>query len=369
MISVSLLYFVHPSRVYIPNTITPDILIHRNGDEQGPRDGLVAVNGVGGRNGRQRGDLHAEAAPPDHDNDLPRPVVVVADRGDDAADDHDGDVGDHGGEAHLGLAHAAVAAGEVRGDPVGPRAVGEEADDGADQDGEVEEADGLGRVAVRRRGKRLRLRQVDHEVHARGKGHDKGRELDDGEEVEVPRHPQLLQDAAVVRLEELELRLAGLAAPEPRVLVGDGGRQIGGIGSGRVGLLARFLGGEDAVVTLGGSGVGGSNRGVEGGRSRVSRLWKEQHVEREAREEQGRVEPPEAAPADVGRHGARDDGSHHERGKVHAKVERLVLAPVVQEDDVGDDLRLYGLAGPRGKSVEDRGAHERVVARGARPPD
>ena len=69
-------------------------------------------------------------------------MVLVAHRHDDVAEVHDDDVGDHGGEAHLRLADAAVAFGRARADPVGEGAGGGEADHGADDDGEVGEACG-----------------------------------------------------------------------------------------------------------------------------------------------------------------------------------------------------------------------------------
>lgn len=69
-------------------------LVHGDADKQAARDGLVAVDGVGAGNARQRRDLDAGARVADDDNGLPGPAVLVADGHDDVAQDHDQDVGD-----------------------------------------------------------------------------------------------------------------------------------------------------------------------------------------------------------------------------------------------------------------------------------
>jgi len=133
-------FLLRPRRDELAKPIPPHILVHRDAHEETAGDGLVAVHGVGAHDGRQRRDLDPRKGEADHDDGFPRPVLLVADRYDDVADVHDYDVRDHGGEAHFGLADAVVAPRGARGDPVGEGAGGEEADEGADEDGEVLEA-------------------------------------------------------------------------------------------------------------------------------------------------------------------------------------------------------------------------------------
>jgi len=66
--------------------------------------------------------------------------MLVADRNNDVTKIHDDDVRNHSGESHFGLADAIITACGAGGDVVGEGAGGEEADEGAYEDGEVHEA-------------------------------------------------------------------------------------------------------------------------------------------------------------------------------------------------------------------------------------
>ena len=131
---------LRPHRNKLAKPIPPNVLIDRDAHKQATCHGLVAIDGVGGGDGGERGDLDAGAGEADDDDGFPGPVVLVADGHDDVAQVHDYDVGYHGGETHFGFADTVVFAGGAGGDPVGKGAGGEEADHGADEDGEVHEA-------------------------------------------------------------------------------------------------------------------------------------------------------------------------------------------------------------------------------------
>lgn len=121
--------------------VTPNILVDGDGDEDAAGNGFVGVDGVGGGDGGQGSDLDTSAGVAEPDDEAVVPGVLVTESDDEVAEDHDGDVGDHGEETHFGLADAAVATGEPGGDEIAEGAGGEEADHHAEEDGEVEETD------------------------------------------------------------------------------------------------------------------------------------------------------------------------------------------------------------------------------------
>ena len=110
--------------------IAPDVLVDGDGDEETAGHGLVAVDGVGRDDGRERRDLDPGTGVADDDDGGPWPVVLVAEGDDEVAQDADHDVRDHGRETHFGLADAVVADRGAHGDPVRKRASGHEADGG-----------------------------------------------------------------------------------------------------------------------------------------------------------------------------------------------------------------------------------------------
>lgn len=113
---------------------------------------------------------------------LPIPRAIISNSNNDVSNKHDSHVGDHGPQSHLGLANPAVPLGQPRRDEIRQRARREQADQGADQYGEVEEANlGRGEV-VGRGGERLGLREVQGEEPRRRPGHDERGKLDDGED-------------------------------------------------------------------------------------------------------------------------------------------------------------------------------------------
>lgn len=120
--------------------VAPEVLVDGDGDEDAAGDGLVRVDGIGGGDAGDGGDLDTGARVADDDDDAPVPRVLVADSVDDVAENHDEHVGDHGHEAHLWLTDAVVALGELHRDPIREGAGRGEPDKGADEEGEVEEA-------------------------------------------------------------------------------------------------------------------------------------------------------------------------------------------------------------------------------------
>lgn len=72
----------------------------------------------------------------------------------------------------------------------------------------------------------------------------------------------------------------------------------------------------------------------------------------EGKAQQRGVEPPEVSPADMSRHGTRDDGSYHERTHVHNPVQCVPLSTVVQEENIGNDCRLDRLCRTSANAVQ-----------------
>lgn len=124
----------------LAESITPHILVDRDGDEQTARNRLVAVDCICGYDTRESGDLDASAGVADQDDGFPGPVVLVAHADDDVAEVHDDNVGDHCWETHLGFTDTTVTFGGSSGDPIGQGTGGCQANHSTDKDSEVCEA-------------------------------------------------------------------------------------------------------------------------------------------------------------------------------------------------------------------------------------
>ena len=284
---------------------------------------LVAVYGVCGGNSRQGGDLDTSAGVADNDDDLPIPMSLLAESNDEVADDHDDHVRDHSGQSHLGLADTPVPTSAEGGDPITERTIRYKTDDGADEDGEVVEADGLRVLVVGRDGEDLGLGEVDGQVAGGGPADDEGGEFDDGEGEELPGDPEVEEDGLErvgVALEELPLLLGGRAAVEVRVTSGRCGMaEIGEVGQDaafrlgflKIASLSRGFHAFNVVDLLvggwGGRGVGDQFGGVH---AVPFRLWEAEDAHEQDSGEQGGIEPPEIPPSDVQCHGSGNDGAN-----------------------------------------------------------
>jgi hypothetical protein len=94
---------INPIRNILAIAITPEVFVDRDGNEKGAGNGFVRIDGVGGHDGWDRGDLHAGSAKGNHDNDLPGPFVLHAECCDNVANVHDDYVGNECDQTHLGL--------------------------------------------------------------------------------------------------------------------------------------------------------------------------------------------------------------------------------------------------------------------------
>lgn len=90
----------------VDSPVTPDILVHGDGDKEGAGDGLVRVDGVGADDGWDGGDLDAGGAEGDDDDCLPGPLSFHSDGCDNVADvlkSHVSWSARHFGEGAIGL--------------------------------------------------------------------------------------------------------------------------------------------------------------------------------------------------------------------------------------------------------------------------
>lgn len=286
-----------PPRNKFSHAISPDILIHRNGHKQRSRHRLIAINSVGAHNRRKSRHLDTGTRVPKDNDRLPRPLLLVPHGGQDMPQHHEHDVGNHGGQTHLGLAHAAVARRRPRAHPVakGPR--GEEADEGADKQRQVGQPDLLGGPVVRRRRKDLRLRQVDDEQAAAAPADGERGEQDNGKGKQAPGRPELGPNQPPRhgrRLEGLPLAAGRLAAADERLRRRAGPRRAA---RDVLELHVRRLG-PVALCVVAGRGPAPVPDGL--GEA------EDDHAEREDRH--SRAQPEEAGPAGVLGHGAGHDG-------------------------------------------------------------
>ena len=118
-------------------------------------------------------------------------MVLIAERDDEVADDHDQDVGDHGRQSHLRFADTSVLHSGAHADPIAQRPGSYKADDGTNEDGKVHEANGFGGEVVGGCGKDLRLGKVEGEEGGGAPRDDKGGEFNDGEGKEFPGDPEV----------------------------------------------------------------------------------------------------------------------------------------------------------------------------------
>jgi len=149
----------------------------------------------------------------------------------------------------------------------------------------------------------------------------------------------------------------GVALAEVGIALGGGSEREVGHGCVRLGLLEAplldlfgdaFLGSTDRgsgllVVAVGDLvGVGTVPHG----------LGVAEDDEQSRDSDDGKVEPPEVAPADGLGHDTGDDGGDHERAHVPDPVESVPETTVVKEKHVGDDGRLKALGWTSTNTVE-----------------
>lgn len=207
-------------------------------------------------------------------------------------------------------------------------------------------------------GEVLRLCQVDRQ-EARGRpGDDERSEFDNGEGKQLPGREQFDPPVGVLirGLPETELRLGGLALAEIWIL--GGGLGVCELRHGHLRwLLVDLVDARGRGVAL----VGGGDVAVGGGREVAHLggmdtmpfgLGEEEDQGDGVEGEDGDVEPPEGAPTDSLRHGTGDDGAYHQGAEVGDEVTCIVLATVVQEEQVGNDGRADGLRGSCTESIE-----------------
>lgn len=144
-------------------TVSPDVLVDGDGNEERACDRLVRVNGVGRDNGRKGGDLETSGTESKDDDGLPRPVSLVSNSNNNVSNVHDDDEWNHGQQSEFGLSDASISLGELVSHPIAKKSGSSESNEGADQDGKVEETNLLGTKVVGRRGKDLGLSQVQRE--------------------------------------------------------------------------------------------------------------------------------------------------------------------------------------------------------------
>lgn len=98
-----LTHLLNPRCDELGETITPDVLVDSDGDEQGSSNWLVRIDSICANDGRNRGHLHARSTKSNDDDDFPWPFSLHADGGNDVADVHNDHVGNHCEETHLRL--------------------------------------------------------------------------------------------------------------------------------------------------------------------------------------------------------------------------------------------------------------------------
>lgn len=87
--------------------------------------------------------------------------MLIAERDDEIAQQHDQHVRNEGGQSHLGFTDPTIPLCRAGGNPIAQGPVGGEANGRTDEDGEIREPDRLAGHVVRRGGEVLRLCQVD----------------------------------------------------------------------------------------------------------------------------------------------------------------------------------------------------------------
>jgi hypothetical protein len=234
-------------RNLLGEAVSPQVLVHGDGDHERASDRLVRVYGVGGDHGGKTGDLDSSAGVSDDDDDFPSPFVLVAECGDEVAKHHDQNVGDwrgglsanaalsvdtdwrsrltHSRQPHLRLPNSSILPRRPRTDPITQRSRRAEPNESANENSKVHEPNTLAVKVIRRRSEILTLRQIDSQERAARPGNDKGREFDDREGEQLPRNPEVESngfEGVCVWLEDPPLLLAGGAFAEVGVAFGCG---------------------------------------------------------------------------------------------------------------------------------------------------
>lgn len=285
-------------------------------------------------------------------------MVLVPYADDDVAEVHDHNKRYHCRQPHLRLADTVVPLRQLRGDPVAERASGHEADDGADDDGEVGVADFRGGEVVRWGGEGLRLREVERQEGRAGPGDDEAGELDDRKDHDLPRSPKVDEHALegrriwrewrpllLVRLAAAEERVAlcGLCERESCHLGIDGRRGRKTIVKLRAALLLRVC--SRALEAF----LAHNLRWVE---TVPFRLWVRTGDQDNCCAQKSDVEPPEATKAYSLCHWTGNNRRDHEGAHIGDPIGRNPFATVIQEEEVSDDSWLDCLCWTSAKAIE-----------------
>lgn len=221
----------------------------------------------------------------------------------------------------------------------------------------------------------MTLRQVQCEETACTPADDERSELHDRKRHELPRQEEFSENVATKLLEGTPLLFVGLATAQERILVS------WDVGEVRSSLLERKIVLDVFVAVLYSfSGACFESRGGKMGSARhkfatVEFGFREEEYDTDQCEtKKSDVKPPEVTPADSICHRASYDGSHlqrsasegstgglntyHQGAKVPDKVQCVVLATVMEENDIGDDSWLLGLSRTGTKTVEPRGSRQ-----------
>jgi len=208
-----------PRRDELAESVTPHVLVDRDGHEDGARYRLVGVDGIRRRDGREGRHLDTRAGVADDDDRLPIPVLLIPYGNNYIANNHDDHIGNHGQQSHLGLSNTIVPLRQSCGDVIAERTSCEQANQRTNQDGEIEESNGLTAEVVRWCSKGLGLRQVERQEARCRPGDYEGGKFNNGEKQQFPWKEEFHEEIALIRLPELPLLLAWCAPTEPWVFV------------------------------------------------------------------------------------------------------------------------------------------------------
>lgn len=179
----------------LAESITPDVFVDRNCNEQTSRDWLVAVDCIRRHNTGQSSDLDTSAGVANDDNDLPTPLSLVTDTDDDVAQIHNDDVWYHCDETHFRLTNALVSLGCTCRNPVGEWSSSGESDHCTCKNSEIGKANALAAPVVWWGGKGLSLREIESQEAGTAPADDEGGKFHDGESKQLPGDPEIKEDA------------------------------------------------------------------------------------------------------------------------------------------------------------------------------
>jgi hypothetical protein len=118
-----------PRRDELRESVSPDIFVDRDIEEDGSCDRLIRIDGIGGRNSRKCCDLDSETSIANDDDDLigisiaegyrnsriksylPVPMLLISNAYNNISNYHENYVWNHGPQSHLGLANSPVSYG------------------------------------------------------------------------------------------------------------------------------------------------------------------------------------------------------------------------------------------------------------------